>query len=92
MNSFELFLAQVNPLTIAREAFSGEAHRQMVRDHMAHIAALSATEPDIHALIAENAAFNLRNPRKRKPKPAYQPGGAKSLAFMELQRETEAQK
>ena len=38
MNSFDLFLAQVDPATIARESFTGEGHREMVREHMLNVA------------------------------------------------------
>ncbi|WP_104128025.1 hypothetical protein [Cryobacterium sp. Y57] len=38
MNSFEMFLAQVDPATIARESFTGEGHRQMVRAHLLNVA------------------------------------------------------
>ncbi|TFD47593.1 hypothetical protein E3T46_17530 [Cryobacterium sp. Hh11] len=84
MNTFDKFLAQVDPLTIAREAFTGEAHRQMVREHAVKVAAFgdrnSARDQSLSvagdeygdirldAAVAERLAFNKRKPSK-PPKP-----------------------
>ena len=87
MNSFEMFLAQVDPATIARESFTGEGHRQMVREHLVKVARFEGTLPDVYALVTESHVVNARKPKQpRKPKQQYRPGGSKSLGYQELQR------
>ena len=85
-----MFLAQVDPLTIARESFTGEGHRQMVRCHAVRVRAFESghmADSDVGALITEMVTVNARKPKQpRKPKQQYRPGGSKSLGYQELQR------